>query len=181
MRRDRGEGVAMKEAEKRKSLVFLKEDSRTVKLVCTMMAISLFLLSALMLLSVGVRVYRNIAVNNLDNFELRISLSFVATRIHQNDGIGRVYLSAKDGTTVLMLEEEEEGYVYETILYHKEGVLYELYQEKGTEYGLDDGMEVMNIASFSFFEPEPGVFRLTAANAQGETESMYVTLRSAGE
>lgn len=151
---------------------------RAVHMISLMTVICVFAISALVLLNVGVRVYRNIAVNNLDTFELRTSVSFVATKIHQSDAAGRVYLSGKEGNTVLVMEEELDGFVYETILYHYDGALYELYQEKGTEYELSDGMEILSIASFSFFEPKEHLIQLTAGNAAGETETMYVAIRS---
>lgn len=151
---------------------------RMVHQISLLAVIGVFAISALVLLNVGVRVYRNIALNNLDIFELRTSLSFVATKIHQSDGAGQVYLDTKDGATVLVMEEEWDGISYETILYHYDGTLYELYQEKGTEYELSDGMEVLSIAVFSFFEPKPHMIQLTAGNSAGDTESMYVSIRS---
>lgn len=156
-----------------------KQDrNNTIYAVCVMIIICMFAINALVLINVGVRVYKNIAVDNLETFELRTSLSFVATKIRQNDSKGMIHLENKDGTTVLALYEDIDGTLYESVLYHRDGTLYELYHEQGCDYDLTDGLEIMDIASFSFYKTESGCIQLTAVDSQGVSESMFVNVHS---
>ena len=155
--------------------------TRTIYTACVLAVICIFAISALVLLNVAVRVYKNIAVSNLENYRLRTSLSFVATKIRQADSLGYIKLGVKDGTNVLILGEESVGdEQYETVLYHADGSLYELYHEKGADYEITNGFEVLQVESFSFFMTENGSLQLTAIDSNGNIEEMYIDVRSGG-
>lgn len=158
-----------------------KDRTKSIHTVCVLVVICIFAISALALLNVGIRVYKNITVGNLETFELRTSLSFVATRIRQADEAGNIHIDVKDGTNVLVLEEEANGEWYETDLYHSNGILYELYHPKGEDYEISYGMEVMKIDSFSFYMDDNGRIRLTAINADGDMEELFMNVRSGGQ
>ena len=158
-----------------------KDRTKSIHTVCVLVVICIFAISALALLNVGIRVYKNITVGNLETFELRTSLSFVATRIRQADEAGNIHIDTKDGNNILVLEEEINGEWYETDLYHYDGVLYEFYHGKGEDYEIPSGMDVMKIDSFSFYMDDNGRIRLTAINADGDMEELFMNVRSGGQ
>lgn len=149
-----------------------------INLICIISILGVFAVSGLMLVNVGVRVYKDISLSNLENFKLRTSLSFVETRLRQSDIKGGISLGDKDGVPVLILDETADGIEYETLIYFCKGILYEIYQEKGLEYGLNDGQEITAIAGFHMEMEEQGLLRCTAVNEDGMEESLYYHIRT---
>ena len=144
----------------------------------TLVIIALFAISALVLMGAGLQVYKNVVLAANENFELRTSLSYVATKVRQADKSGMVSVRDIDGTTVLALGEDLDGEYYETYIYFMDGYLYELLQPADMEPELDFGFETMEIDAFTISQQD-GTITLTAGNSAGETESLTVTLRTA--
>lgn len=137
-----------------------------------------FAISGLILIVIGLNVYKNIVLANDTNFELRTSLSYVATKIRQTDTNGRTYLDEKDGVPVLVLGEEIDGKIYETLIYHYNGYLCEFYREEDMEYELDYGLEIMEINEFSIEETEDGLLKMIAKNKAGDEDQLIISLRT---
>lgn len=158
-----------------------KKERKTwmVQFISTIFILGIFALASLFLTNIGVKVYKNIVITNNNNFELRTSLSYIATKIRQADTMGEVYLTKKDGTDVLVIGEWIDGNKYETLIYYYNGFLCEHYREAETEYTLDYGMEMIQIADFSMKQDEGGMFIFTASNQAGETEELKLFPRSA--
>lgn len=155
-----------------------QRNGRVLKYICLLIVLGVFAVSALILVNAGVTVYKNIVLNNAANFKLRTSLSYVATRIRQSDTKGSIYLTDKEGTSVLTLEEEIEGVVYETLVYFYNGNLYELYQEKGTEYEFSTGVEVMELSGMEFEMVSDGLLKATAYSSHENREEMLIHIRT---
>ncbi|MCR5428640.1 MAG: DUF4860 domain-containing protein [Lachnospiraceae bacterium] len=156
----------------------VKSRSALVSAGSTIIIIAFFAIAALVLLSAGTREYERIVLAANENFELRTSLSFVATKIRQYDSEGCVSVEKIDGTDVLVLREEIEGDIYDTMVYFRNGYLCELMQAEG--YGdpdLDFGFEAIEIDSFEI-KGGDGTITLSAGNAGGSKESLTVYLRS---
>jgi hypothetical protein len=146
--------------------------------ICILAILCAFAISALVLINVGVHVYKNITVKNSETFSLRTSLSYIATKIRQSDSKDKIYLSKKKGISVLTLEEVVKGVTYETLIYYDKGKLYELYQEKGKEFKLSDGMEVMQLADMQFEMVSGKLMKVTAKSASGNSEELLMCIRT---
>lgn len=157
-----------------------KTESRSglVNTASTLVIIALFVIAALVLLYTGLQVYKNVVLASNENFELRTSLSYVAAKVRQFDAKDCVYVDEIDGVKVLVLAEEFDGEIYNTMIYHRDGALCELMQPEGSEPDFEFGFEALEIDGFSFEETEKGTLRLTAENAEGETETLTLVLRS---
>ncbi len=159
----------------------VKSRSALVSAGSTIIIIAFFAIAALVLLSAGTREYERIVLAANENFELRTSISFVATKIRQFDTAGSVSVEKIDGTDVLVLSEEVDGEIYDTMVYYRNGYLCELMQAEG--YGdpdLDFGFEAIEIDSFGITGDGHSI-TLTAGNAGGNTETLTVFLRSSEE
>lgn len=150
-----------------------------IHIICILAILGIFAISSLLLVNVGVQVYKNIVLNNTENFKLRTSLSFVATKIRQFDEKDAITVEERQGTPVLVLKEEVDGIVYHTMIYFYEGKLCELYQEEGAEQELSYGQEVTEINEFIIEQPKDNLVKLTAKDIDGETESLYVNIQTA--
>lgn len=150
-----------------------------INIVCILAILSIFAISALLLANVGVQVYKNIVVSNTENFRLRTSLSFVATKIRQSDAYDKILMEERDTVPMLVLKEEVDGITYDTRIYYYDGILRELYQETGSEYELSYGEEITEIADFTIELENENLIKLTAINADQESESLYICMRTA--
>ena len=149
-----------------------------VNVISAIIILGIFAISCLVLINIGIRVYQNVVIANDNNFELRTSLSFVATKLRQTDTSDSIRIEELEGTRVLVMGEEIDGRQYETLIYFKEGVLYELFKEPDTQYNLDYGMEVMEIEDFSMELYDNGSLLLTARNSMGDEDELTLRFRS---
>jgi len=152
--------------------------SRLVNAAGTVVLIALFAIAALVLLSAGMQVYKNVVLASNENFELRTSLSYVATKIRQYDAQGCVDVRSYDGTQALVLSEEFDGDIYNTLIYFKNGYLCELTQIEGYEPDLEFGFETLEIDGFDIRKSGSDII-LSAENASGDRETLTVSLRAA--
>lgn len=136
-----------------------------------------FAIGSLVLANVGIRVYKNIVVNNAKNFQLRTSLSFIATKVRQYEEIGKISVLEKEGTSMLVLQEAGEP-AYHTMIYYHDGQLKELLQEEGLEYKLQDGFCVTELAGLEIQQPANNMLQFTVQNQDGETETLVMNLRT---
>jgi hypothetical protein len=146
--------------------------------ICILSMLGAFAVSALVLMNVGVRVYKNITVKNAETFQLRTSLSYVATKIRQTDTKDNIFITDHKGIKVLTLDEVIKGVTYETFIYPYQGKLYELYQEKNNNCKLSDGMEVMDLNDMQFQRISNGLIKITASNAIGDSEELLIDIRA---
>ncbi len=158
-----------------------KKKSFFVNFLCTMGLLGAFAIAALVLANVGVRVYKNIVEENANNFKLRTSLSYVATKVRQADAEGKVYIDHREDTDMLVMEEVIEGVPYERLVYYYKGKLYEVFHEKGGEFYLDDeayGYTILEIEDFHMENKGQSSLQFTAVNGSGEREFLLLNLRT---
>lgn len=149
-----------------------------VNFICILVILGVFSISGLVLANVGVRVYKNIVIDNAENFKLRTSLSYVATKIRQTDSLGNISVEERDGVALLVLDEEIQGVSYETLIYYYKENLYELFQRKDSEFEISYGMQVMEIDEFTIEEITDSTLKITAGNGNGEIETLLMNIRT---
>lgn len=155
-----------------------EQRSWIVNLISTMVILGVFAISALLLLNVGVRVYKNIALSNSENFKLRTSLSYVATKVRQSDESGLIQYVEKEGVGVLSLMEKLEDGNYETLIYYYDGSLRELYQEEGANLPLEIGTPIVEAADFRMEIDENGCITMEVENGSGDQETLRINVRT---
>jgi hypothetical protein len=149
-----------------------------VNLFSVLLIIGVFILTSLILVNVGIGAYKNIVLTTNDNFQLRTSLSYVATKVRQSDTVDSLYIEEKEGISVLVLGEEIEGDRYETLIYPYKGYLCELYREAGMDYDLSYGVPTIEIDQFIIKLTDDGYLQLKAQNKAGEVEELLVFPRT---
>lgn len=143
---------------------------------CMLALLCTFIIGSLVLMNVGVHVYKNIVENNAQNFRLRASLSYVATKVRQYDMADTISVREEDGVPMLVFQEELEGSKYLTRIYCYDGNMMELFQEEGLEHDLKDGFEIMELDNLQI-QKQGNQILLTAMD-DGEKESLTLSLRS---
>lgn len=143
----------------------------------TMIIVAVFALAGMFLITLGMQVYEDVVIASDSNFELRTSLSYLATRIRETDNSGMVHVRSYDGVDYLILTEMIDGEPVDTCIYYQNGSLYEYLTVSGEEPDPSFGFKMMDIAELSMRYDGSAVI-LSAYNSSGKRESLTVYLRS---
>lgn len=86
--------------------------------------------------------------NAKDN--LRLASSYIESKLRQasKDNV-KIVNDMFDSSKAILIEEEYDGTTYETAIYHKGGVLREVYIKKDTQLDDTSGFEIAKIDEFS--------------------------------
>lgn len=121
--------------------------------------------------------YKEIKLATDSNFEFRTPLSYVSTKVRQNDEINSVQIIQKDGIDALVLETHDNDHTYQTWIYEYQDFLYEVYIEKGTPFQLDDGLAL--IPSYGLeFKMDDNVLHITAGDHRGDARMLSLDLHT---
>ena len=132
----------------------------------------------LLSLVTGAGVYRRVEDRVEESSRTRVSLSYIAARIHACDQAGMVETGNFGEGGAVFLYEEIEGSVYETILYVYDGNLMEMLCEKGGEMPPEFGEAVSPAQALAVAEPREGLLRLTLTEPDGQVQTIDVYVRS---
>lgn len=138
---------------------------------------AVFIATALIVALMGADVYRGTVENMNHNFDTQTSLTYVSTKIRQNDISEGVFLDDMDGIPSLVLEQEVEGELYQTWIYHYDGSLREMFVKKDSLLDPDFGISIMSVDSFSVTE-EDGLFRISTVDRDGNPIGVVVGTRT---
>jgi outer membrane lipoprotein-sorting protein len=177
-------------------------------LVPVLFVLTLFLLLSALSVSVilaGSTVYEKIADNMDDNYDRRVSFSYLATKIRQNDSSGSIYVANvmydkdrngyveredgaedKDDIKMIALKESYDGGEEVTYIYYHNGYIRELYltiesDGKTVVFELDWGDEIIQVEGFEFdFKEDENAITMTLTDRDGNKQSTMLFLRSQG-
>lgn len=137
-----------------------------------------FAASSLAVLMLAANIYSSNAATASENYMARTSLSYVNEKIRQNDSNGGIAIDTMDGTQCLVLEGSAGDISYTTFIYEYEGMLKELFLKDGVTASLADGKDIMAVHSFTMEEIDPGIYRFTSVDEQGNETFLMAAERS---
>ncbi|PHV70468.1 hypothetical protein CS063_10285 [Sporanaerobium hydrogeniformans] len=138
----------------------------------------LFVSTSFIVVKVGADVYKKIVQDMESHFERSTPLLYIATKIRQNDQVGKIELEQKEGQNVLVITEDLEGTRYETWIYNYEGALYEAFIEKGTTIKLSDGMRIMEIHDLKMQQLENQMLNIVVKDKESKELELSLCLKS---
>jgi len=154
-------------------------------LVPVLFVLTLFLLLAFTSVSVilaGGNVYEKISGNMEKNYDKRVALSYLTTKIRQNDGGGNIYAEDKNGVKMLAIKETDGSDEYVTYIYYYGGYIREIYlgldkTEKTIGFDLNYGEKIIESKGFTF-DMSGDSIKISLTDMNGNLQSAQVTLRS---
>lgn len=142
---------------------------------------AMFIVLSLLIVVIGVNGYKDVVDKSESVSELRTSLGYVAAKLRSDVASDGVWLQTHEGVPVLALQQVDEDGVHDTLIYHWNGALYELSKNAlYTDFELDDGWPLLDVAGFEMAVLEDNLIRLTATAASGEVQTMHVSIRTGG-
>jgi hypothetical protein len=154
-----------------------RSQSHIIDVLFVLALFGVFIATALIVALMGVSVYKSTVENMNKNFDTQTSLTYVSTKIRQNDVAGGVFLDELGEGVALVLEQQEEGETYQTWIYHHNGYLQEFFIKKGSDIDPDFGVTIMSIDTFSVTE-ENGLFLISTTDRDGNPVSVMVSPRT---
>jgi len=138
--------------------------SRSIDTIFVLIVFSIFAFSVLMVLMLGASVYRNINDISRDGQDERMVLSYVRTKIKNNDIAGSVHVDDFGGVPALFIDERIGDTDFVTVIYNYNGWLYELFSETSLEFSPGNGVRIARIENMRFNEADHGLIKVSAGD-----------------
>lgn len=149
-----------------------------------LLLLGVFAVCILSVLLTGARSYERLAERSAATFERRTAAQYLATKVRQADGAGRVFAGAFDASdadadegNTLFLEESIGGAAYCTRIYCHGGYIRELLTAADADMTPEDGEKILQADGLRFTAADG---RITAkiTETNGETTQVVLALRS---
>ena len=135
--------------------------------------------SAVLVMTFGANVYQHTVSQMEQNYQSRVSLSYLANQVRQHDQSGMVSLDTLDECPALMLADGP-GSDYATFIYYYDGALRELYCDRDDRLQAADGLPIVTLSAWEMALDEEGRLTVWAADEQGRTRTLSLYLRTGG-
>jgi hypothetical protein len=162
-----------------------KSNVSAFTLIPVLCVLTLFLLLSFVSVSViiaGSGVYEGISHNMDQNYEKRVTLSYLTTKIRQND-CGNISIKEVNGINMLAIKEEFWGWEFVTYLYYdaESSCIREIFLEvengRTIDFALRDGEEIISSHGFEF-NLSDNCAEIIMIDEKGVVHTSRVSLRS---
>lgn len=142
----------------------------------------LFLLLSLLIVVIGVDGYRRVVNTGESIGAVRTTLGYVAGKVRSGASTDGVRIDETDGVTTLILTERVDDRTYETIIFHRDGALYESYiYADEVDFSPEFGTHLYEVADMDIRWADEGLLELTATAADGRSQSLCLAVRTGEE
>lgn len=150
--------------------MFNQKSNNSFHIVFVMLLFLTIVIMSVMIILLGQNIYESINDDRAENYEKRVSLSYIANKIRQADKENSIQLKELDGSLALVIKEVYENENYETWIYYYNNGIYELFTDENNELKLEDGMKIMSVKGFTIEKLNNQLYKFTAKNNIGDTE-----------
>lgn len=148
----------------------------SIQFIFVMFLFLIIVILSVMIITLGKNIYNNINDDRGSNYELRVSISYIANRIRQADKSNAVQIKELNGNSAVVIKESYDDCSYETWIYYYDNYIYEILIDEGDSFELTDGMKILEVEKFNILKLNSNLFEFSAKNKLGSAElvlSMY--------
>ena len=145
--------------------------------ILIMLLYLIIVILSVLIIFLGKNIYDNINEERNTNYNLRVSLSYIANKVRQSDKGGAVELRQVNGENALVLNEEYDDEEYQTWIYFYEGGIYEMLTDSGSTFELSDGMKLLDADVFNIEKVRDNLYIFYAASNERNSE-LYLSIYS---
>ncbi|MDO5572656.1 MAG: DUF4860 domain-containing protein [bacterium] len=150
----------------------------TVDILFILTLFGAFIVSALLIVVLGARVYQNTVNQAEKGFSTRTSLAYVTEKIRQHDEDGSVSITEIEGHQVLCLSQKYGDTSYDTYLYYDNGYLKELTVDDFYTPSLTEGQDIIAVTDFEMQRVNDALYSFRITDTDGTSVSFYVSVYS---
>lgn len=132
-----------------------------------------FAISVLMVLMLSADIYKKMTDISREGYDNRTGLSYIWTKVKNNDENGSVYIGDFYGLPALCFDEEFDSVTYRTAVYYYNGWIYELFSEVGVDFLPEDGSQIIRVDELKLEGLDDGLIKATSGG-----KSIYISPRS---
>ena len=140
-----------------------------------------FLLCTVFTILIGSRVYENIRERDRLSFETDTALAYITNKVRQGDMADSITVREENGQQFLVFTSVFDGIEYETLIYHMDGGLYELFALAENDLEVTAGQRIMDCDVMHFALEETSKDNSMLHITLGETRHVDLLLRSTQE
>ena len=123
-----------------------------------------FAMSVLLTLMLGGSIYKHMTDLSEDGYDERTCLSYIWSKVKNDDEAGRITVGDFGGISALCLVEVYGDTAYETRIYLYDGWVYELFCEAGLGADPEDGTPIIKSGALAFEALEDGLIKVSAGS-----------------
>lgn len=141
----------------------------SIHFILIMFLFLIIVMLSIIIISLGKNIYDKINIEREINYDLRVSLSYIANKVRQADREGAVCIKELNGNNAVVIKEKYDDTVYETWIYFYDNYLYEILIDEGISFDMSDGMKVLKIDSFDITRIKKNLYKFSIkSNTIGE-------------
>lgn len=140
-----------------------------------------FLLCTVFTILIGSRVYENIRERDRLSFETDTALAYITNKVRQGDIADSIAVREENGQQFLVFTSVFDGIEYETLIYHMDGGLYELFALAENDLDVTAGQRIMDCDVMQFALEKTSDDNSMLHITLGETRHVDLLLRSTQE
>lgn len=154
-----------------------KREKSNTDFLFLLVLFAVFLLCALIVVTLGSRIYQKTVSDAEDRFSARTAMAYLTEKFRQNDVRGSVSLQTYEGTRLIVFSSAVGQQVYHTYLYFQDNRLKEYTAGADTAFSFDYGTPVLTLSGFRVTE-ENGTFSFWISCSEKDTVSFQITPRT---
>lgn len=149
--------------------------SYVVEVLFTLILFTVFVLGSFFILLFGAQGYRTLVENQNHQEELRLTLSYLSTRVQQAPSASAIAMEEIENIPCLMIEEQLEGVTYVTVIFYQDHSLWELFVRKD-RMDLSMATAIASIENLTMQESQ-GQLIFIATNQNQEQQTLILNPR----
>ena len=138
--------------------------SRRIDTIFVLIIFGIFALSVLMVLAFGASIYKNINSIAREGQNERTVLSYVRSKVKNNDGAGTILTGDFHGLSSIFIYEEIGHTLYCTVIYRYDGWLYEIFSDDVMDFYPEEGIQITKIDRLTFETVDGGLIKVNAGD-----------------
>lgn len=147
----------------------------------TLFVVSLFTLfgiTALVLVLIGVKQYKSTASSMNHNYETRTAASYLIEKIRQSDKDASVSVTDFYDTKALTIASRSNDSTYYTYIYFYDGYLRELFTTEHAVYTPEAGQEIVSVSNLSLDVLSGNLIKATITDSSHHDIPVYLSIKS---
>lgn len=145
-----------------------KQQEHVIDFVFSLSLLCVFTVCGLLVVFIGVNVYKNTVENMSTAFSERTAMAYIAKQVRQNDTTDAISITEIEGEQALTITRVQSGETYCTYIYYYDGYLQELYAKDSFSPVLTAGQSLIAIDGFAVTQNEDDTLTITMVGEEGE-------------
>lgn len=149
----------------------------SIQFILIMLLFLIIVMLSVMIIALGKNIYDKINIEREVNYELRVSLSYIANKLRQADKEGAVSIQKFNGNNAVVIKEKYDDMIYENWIYFYDNYLYEILVDEGISFNLSDGMKILKVDSFDITRVKEKLYKFSV-KSNDISEELLLSLYS---